>query len=450
MLSHCTTDNPVGWQFDNTYHQLPDSLYTLLSPMPVRNPKLVVCNQPFAQTLGLDLSHCSDDLLAQYFSGNRLPVGAALLAQAYAGHQFGYFTILGDGRAHLLGEHITPNGQRFDIQLKGSGPTAYARSGDGRAALGPMLREYIISEAMHALGIPTTRSLAVVTTGEPVYRDQVLPGAILTRVAASHLRIGTFQYLAAQNDHASLKQLVDYAIQRHDPGLTGTAHRYQDWLQAVIARQVTLVVEWLRVGFVHGVMNTDNMAISGETIDYGPCAFIDTYHPDTVFSAIDRDGRYAYGNQPAIAQWNLERLAEALLPLLADDRTSAIAIAQAGIQSFQTQFHAQWLAMMRRKLGLFGEEQQDIALIEDWLQWMQQYQTDYTQSFDDLVTGRRLSHSDYQQPEFQQWQQRWQQRRRRHAPSETSSIELMRRHNPVIIPRNHRVQAAPRCCRTTG
>ncbi|MDO9632433.1 MAG: YdiU family protein, partial [Humidesulfovibrio sp.] len=308
-----------GWNFDNTYARLPESLHVRMNPVPVRAPKLVLFNRPLAEALGLAPQEMDGEAGIAVFAGNRLPEGAEPLAQAYAGHQFGHFTMLGDGRAILLGEHVTPAGERFDIQLKGSGQTAFSRLGDGRAALGPMLREYLISEAMHALGIPTTRSLAVVSTGEAVYREDSLPGAILTRVAASHLRVGTFQYAASRGDGEALRALADYTIKRHYPELAEAGNPYLALLHAVMERQASLVASWLHVGFIHGVMNTDNMSLCGETIDYGPCAFLDTYAPDTVFSSIDQAGRYAYGNQPHMAQWDLARFAETLLPLLHAD-----------------------------------------------------------------------------------------------------------------------------------
>ncbi|MEZ0274746.1 MAG: YdiU family protein, partial [Roseimicrobium sp.] len=362
------------------------------------------------------------------------------LAQAYAGHQFGNFTMLGDGRAILLGEQIFPGGGRFDIQLKGSGPTPFSRRGDGRATLGPMLREYIISEAMHALGIPTTRSLAVVTTGELVYRTEQLPGAVLTRVAASHIRVGTFEYAAALDEKANLQALADYTIQRHYPEAATAAQPYATFLDKVIERQAALIARWQLVGFIHGVMNTDNMALSGETIDYGPCAFMDAYEPSTVFSSIDRDGRYAYGRQPQIAQWNLARLAESLLPLLHQDEQKALEIANESIGHFGERFEHHWLAGMRAKLGLFTEESDDTALIESLLEWMQQTQADFTNTFRALSSSASITHS--QDPTFLDWHQRWQSRLSRQSQSASEVMESMQRHNPSIIPRNHKVEEA--------
>jgi uncharacterized protein YdiU (UPF0061 family) len=343
--------------------------------------------------------------------------------------------MLGDGRAILLGEHVTPGGKRYDIQLKGSGVTRYSRRGDGRAALGPMLREYLISEALHALNIPTTRSLAVVTTGEPVYREEVLPGAILTRVAASHIRVGTFQYAAALDDIAALKSLADYTIQRHYPDLAGAENPYLALLHAVIARQAALIAQWMHVGFVHGVMNTDNMTISGETIDYGPCAFMDEYHPSTVFSSIDAQGRYAYVKQPPIAQWNLARLAETLLPLIATDALNAIKLAEEAIHAFPEKYEQEWLAGMRTKLGLPDESPEDALLIKDLLACMRQHKMDYTNTLRGLATDGTMEHADV--PEVQAWLARWQSRVN-HAQARKAMLTA----NPAVIPRNHLVEAA--------
>ena len=332
--------------FDNTYARLPARFFARVEPTHVAAPRIVRVNHDLAALLGLDPAALDADMLA----GNRLPAGAEPIAQAYSGHQFGHFSpTLGDGRAILLGEVVGSDGQRYDIQLKGSGPTPFSRRGDGRAALGPVLREYLIGEAMHALGIPTTRALAAVTTGEPVYRETALPGAVLTRVAASHIRVGTFQFFAAQGDTDAVRTLADYAIARHYPDLAGN---YRGFLDAVIARQAELVARWLQVGFIHGVMNTDNMAISGETIDYGPCAFMDAYDPATVFSSIDEAGRYAYGRQPRIAAWNLARLAEALLPLLGPNQEAAIEPAKQAIAGFAPRFEPAYLIGLRRKIGL--------------------------------------------------------------------------------------------------
>jgi uncharacterized protein YdiU (UPF0061 family) len=398
---------------------------------------MVVLNRPLAVSLGLHPEFLEN---AAIFAGNERPPGAQPLAQAYAGHQFGHFTMLGDGRAILLGEQLLPAGERFDIQLKGSGPTPFSRRGDGRASLGPMLREYIISEAMHALGIPTTRSLAVVTTGEPVRRDRLLPGAVLTRVAASHIRVGTFEYAAARGDQADLQALADYTLQRHYPELADDDARYTSFLDAVIERQAALIARWQMVGFIHGVMNTDNMALSGETIDYGPCAFMDAYDPATVFSSIDRDGRYAYGNQPHIAQWNLARFAEALLPLLDPDEAKAVEIANEAIAAFQPRYQSHWLAGMRSKLGLFTAETEDAGLVESLLDWMQETKADSTNTFRAMSLPSSATIS--LDPVYRDWHQRWQHRLSRQPQSAALVSTEMQRHNPVVIPRNHKVEEA--------
>lgn len=423
-----TLSSPTGWRLDHSYARLPQSFHVRVEPTPVPEPKLVVLNRSLAEALGLNADDLTD---AAIFAGNALPPGAEPLAQAYAGHQYAHFTMLGDGRAILLGEQTTPSGDRFDLQLKGPGPTPFSRRGDGRAALGPMLREYIISEAMQALGIPTTRSLAVVTTGEKVWRqDGGLPGAVLTRVAASHIRVGTFEYAAARGEKADLQALADYTQQRHYPEVEGG---YAAFFEAVMERQAALIAKWMHVGFIHGVMNTDNMALSGETIDYGPCAFMDAYDPATVFSSIDRNGRYAYGNQPHIAQWNLARLAEAMLPLFHDDEKQAIEIANGLISRFEGRFKHYWLVGMRAKLGLFTEEGDDTALIQSLLEWMRDTKADFTNTFRDLTNGRL---------EPVEWHQQWTARLKRQPQSPGEVADLMRRSNPAFIPRNHKVEEA--------
>ena len=440
-----TEKNPnpeAGWNFDNSYLQLPNALYTRLNPTPVRSPKLVLFNHSLADSLGLNADELSGDAGAAIFSGNHLPEGAQPLAQAYAGHQFGHFTILGDGRAHLLGEQITPSGDRFDIQLKGSGQTPYSRRGDGRAALGPMLREYIISEAMHGLGIPTTRALAVVTTGEPVIRESVLPGAILTRVAASHLRVGTFQYVATTHTTEELRSLADYTIERHFPQIKSNENPCLALLQEVIKRQADLIARWQQVGFIHGVMNTDNMALCGETIDYGPCAFMNTYDPNTVFSSIDYHGRYAYGNQPHIGGWNLERFAETLLPLLHPETPGAIKLAQDALSEYLPLFQRCWLSGMRAKIGIFNQEEQDESLINELLSILHQHHSDYTNAFVALTFEKTGDTALCGTTEFEKWLEKWQARRTRQPQSMTDSQQLMRDTNPAIIPRNHQVEAA--------
>jgi len=432
----------AGWRLAHSYAALPPLFHQQTQPGAVRAPHLVVFNTPLALSLGLNPETLAQTGSAALFAGNVLPEGAHPIAQAYAGHQFGHFTTLGDGRAILLGEQITPVGERFDIQLKGAGLTPFSRGGDGRAALGPMLREYLISEAMHALGIPTTRSLAVALTGEPVLRRQRLDGAVLTRVAASHLRVGTFEWAAAQRDPTALRALASYSIHRHYPDLAEAPNPYLEFLEAVMERQASLIAQWLQVGFIHGVMNTDNMALSGETIDYGPCAFMDAYDPATVFSSIDQQGRYAYGNQPLMAQWNLARLAETLLPLLHDDEAQAIELANAAIQSFKDRYEHHRLSGMRKKLGLFTEEADDSALMEDLLKWMQDHQADFTNTFRDLSAGTPLPEDVADQADFSSWHQRWSARRSRQSQSVAESQRLMQAHNPAFIPRNHKVEEA--------
>jgi uncharacterized protein YdiU (UPF0061 family) len=433
--------NAVGWRFDNTYSRLPGLFFAPARPIAVQAPRVSILNFPLANELGLNLVGLSADAAANLFAGQALPEGCQPIAQAYAGHQYGHFTMLGDGRAILLGEHRTPSGQLMDIQFKGAGPTEYSRRGDGRAALGPMLREYIISEAMSALGIPTTRSLAVVTTGETVYRSSALRGAVLTRVAASHIRVGTFEYSAARQKNGDLRVLADYTIRRHFPELAEAPRKYAEFLGAVIDRQASLIAKWQMVGFIHGVMNTDNMTISGETIDYGPCAFMNNYRPDTVFSSIDQRGRYAYGNQPAIAQWNLARFAEALLPILDIDQEQSIAIASEALGNFASLFQRSWLAGMRKKLGLQSDEAEDVDLIQLLLDWMQTSGSDFTNTFRDLSDGRPTAER-YLSSEFQTWKSRWQQRLGREGGPIEAVYTRMRAVNPFVIPRNHRVEEA--------
>ena len=432
----------TGWNLDSSYARLPKMFFTRQSPTAVPSPKLIILNDPLATSLGLNIQALQSKDGVAVLAGNRIPEGALPLAQAYAGHQFGNFNLLGDGRAVLLGEQITPHGARLDIQLKGSGRTPYSRRGDGRAALGPMLREYIISEAMHALGIATTRSLAVVTTGESVIRETDQPGAILTRIAASHLRVGTFQYASEWGTAQELQDLADYTLQRHFPDVDAAPNRYLFLLQEVIKRQAVLIAKWQLVGFIHGVMNTDNMALSGETIDYGPCAFMDVYDPATVFSSIDMQGRYAYGNQPHIAGWNLARFAETLLPLLHVNQAQAVEMAQNAISDFTKFYHCHWLAGMRAKLGLFNEEIQDESLIEGLLSMMQKYRGDYTNTFCALTFDTRSDTVLFGIKEFDQWHELWQARLSRQQESKASSHQLMRNSNPALIPRNHQVEAA--------
>jgi uncharacterized protein YdiU (UPF0061 family) len=432
----------LGWNLDNSYAHLPKLFFSSQNLNPVSSPKSIIINDSLAVSLGLSVEMLKSEDGTAVLAGNTIPKGGSPLAQAYAGHQFGYFNRLGDGRALLLGEQITPLGERFDIQLKGSGRTQYSRGGDGRAALGPMLREYIISEAMYALGIPTTRSLAVATTGEAVIRETRLPGAILTRVAASHLRVGTFQYAAKWGTVQELQTLADYTIKRHYPNIEADENRYLSLLKEVIKRQATLIAKWQLVGFIHGVMNTDNMTISGETIDYGPCAFMDVYDPETVFSSIDAQGRYAYGNQPYIAGWNLARFAETLLPLIHENQEQALKLAQEEVSDFIKLYKSNWLAGMRAKLGIFNEEEQDESLIEDLLSMMREYRADYTNTFRALTFDKPEDTTLFGTTEFVQWYEKWHARLGRQDESNDSSSKLMQSSNPAIIPRNHRVEAA--------
>ncbi len=432
--------NAVGWRFNNTYTRLPEVFFAPATPARFQAPQVAVLNHRLADDLGLDLRTLPSEAAAALLSGQDLPAGSQPIAQAYAGHQFGHFTMLGDGRAMLLGEHRTPDGRLVDIQFKGSGRTPFSRGGDGKAALGPMLREYVISEAMAALGIPTTRSLAVVTTGEPVYRAGILKGAVLTRVAASHIRVGTFEYAAALQDESSLRALADYAIARHDPDLVDAPRKYLEFLRAVADRQASLIARWQHVGFIHGVMNTDNMAISGETIDYGPCAFMNVYRAGTVFSSIDRAGRYAYGNQPGIAQWNLARFAEALLPLIDPDPEKAVAAATEALEDFAAMFERDWLAGMRLKLGLATPADGDRELVQSLLDWMEKFRADFTNTFRDLSAEDVPAGDAYPEPEFQSWYARWQARLDREGQPRAEAVNRMQAVNPAVIPRNHRVE----------
>ncbi|MDP2814809.1 MAG: YdiU family protein [Erysipelotrichaceae bacterium] len=428
----------IRFQIDNSYTELPKELYSVIETKDVSNPSFVMFNESLAESLGLDFSMISDSEKAEIFCGNiRLP-NSIPIAQAYGGHQFGRFTFLGDGRALLLGEHITPDGSRVDIQLKGSGPTPYSRGGDGLAALGPMLREYLISEAMAALNIPTTRSLAVVLTNQRVHRQVDLDGAVLTRIAKSHIRVGTFQYALAQGGVETLRALADYTIHRHFPNINDE-NRYLELLNEVIKAQAKLIAQWQLVGFIHGVMNTDNMAISGETIDYGPCAWLDTYEPKTVFSSIDYSGRYAFINQPAIAAWNLARFAETLLPLLEKDQFLAQKMAQDAVETFLPLFKDEWLSGMRKKLGLFSEEVEDEGLIDELLNIMHKQKLDYHLTFVNLTTNIDAYDSRF---EFAEWLIKYRIRRSRQRESLDESIVLMKSVNPAIVPRNHLVEEA--------
>ena len=432
----------AGWRLEHTYADLPALFHSPATPVRVGAPRLVAFNAPLAASLGLDTEALAGPEGAAIFAGNTLPEGARPIAQAYAGHQFGHFTALGDGRAILLGEQITPAGERVDIQLKGAGQTRFSRRGDGRAALGPMLREYIISEAVDALGIPTTRSLAVAMTGEPVYRESVLEGAVLTRVAASHIRVGTMEWASAHRDPQALSALADYTRARHYPELADASDPHFALFDAIVERQARLIARWQLAGFIHGVMNTDNMALSGETIDYGPCAFMDAYDPATVFSSIDHGGRYAYGNQPPIAQWNLARLAEAMLPLFGDDTERAVERATAVLERFAARFEQHLLSGMRSKLGLFTEEPEDTVLVADLLAWMQPNGADFTNTFRALSDAAAVDAMAKADADFAAWHGRWQSRRARQPQAHADVETLMRQHNPAFIPRNHKVEEA--------
>ena len=432
----------IGWHFDNTYSKLSNTFKEEVKPTPVQDPELVIFNEELAKELNLNFSDINKQELSNLFSGNILPKGSSTIAQAYAGHQFGHFTMLGDGRAILLGEHLVNKHNRFDVQFKGSGRTSFSRSGDGRAALGPMLREYLISEAIHALNIPTTRSLAVVKTGEKVVRENLLPGAILTRVASSHIRVGTFQYIAAKQNIDELNILINYTIDRHYPEIKSSKNKALDLLNLVMQKQCELVINWMRVGFIHGVMNTDNMSISGETIDYGPCAFMDYYNPKTVFSSIDQFGRYSFSNQPPITKWNLTRFAECLIPLIDKDENTSIKIATETLDNFEKIYEKKWLNMMRDKLGLFGEDSNDYELINELLNWMENSKADYTNSFCYLMDVKLKDQKIYEDIKFSSWFSKWEKRRLSNSVSKQKSLDLMRSSNPIVIPRNHNVEKA--------
>ena len=428
------------WELKSSYSDLPRKFYTAINPIPVKAPKLIILNKKLANSLGIDLSFNDKEILSQLFSGNNLTKNSNPIAQAYAGHQFGHFSILGDGRAHLIGEHITPDGRCFDIQFKGSGQTPYSRNGDGRAALSPMLREYIISEAMHALNIPTTRSLAVVSSGESIVRTSLKEGAILTRIALSHIRVGTFEYANKILDLKDLKALADYAIARHYPELLDQENPYLNFLNTVIKIQAKLIASWMHVGFIHGVMNTDNMSISGETIDYGPCAFMDIFTMGQVFSSIDTHGRYNYGSQANAGHWNLTKLAESLLPLLHQNMDKAIKMAEVAVNEYASEFNNAWISGMRFKLGLFEEEEDDFKLTQSLLEWMESSKADYTETFRDLAYENLSEKEIYRSLAFKKWHSLWQARLLRNSKPIKSALSMMRKYNPVIVPYNHLVE----------
>ncbi|MFA7554015.1 MAG: YdiU family protein [Spongiibacteraceae bacterium] len=435
--------------FDNSYSRLPERFFAKVNPEQFSKPELIAFNRELAKdTLGLDLESLSDEALADLFTGQMIPEGATPIAMAYAGHQFGNFSHqLGDGRAILLGEIVSPQGQRFDIQLKGAGRTPFSRGGDGKAALGPVIREYILSEAMHALGVPTTRALAATTTGDKILREQILPGGVVTRVAASHIRVGTFEFFSARSDFDALETLANYCINRHYPFIAMPAdddadsafNIYLEFLQAVAHAQACMVAKWMSLGFIHGVMNTDNMSISGETIDYGPCAFMDNYAADRVFSSIDRQGRYAYNNQIPIAKWNLIRLANCLLPLIHEDEAQAVKMTQESLDSYFDIYEQEWLEAMTKKIGIFKPMEEDRKLIDLWLNLLAAEDLDFSLSF------RALSdpHSELKNnPRLESFYTAWQERLNNQTQDFDESIELMNSVNPVFIPRNHQVERA--------
>ncbi len=426
--------------FDNSYARLPDRFYARLAPTPVERPALIRVNEGLARDLGIDPAALASGPGVEVLAGNRVPEGADPLAQAYAGHQFGgWVPQLGDGRAILLGEVLDSGGIRRDIQLKGSGRTPFSRMGDGRAWLGPVLREYVVSEAMHALGIPTTRALAAVATGETILREAPLPGAVLTRVASSHIRVGTFQFFAARQDTEALQALLDHVIARHYPEAEGPL----DVLNAVIDRQARLVAQWMGVGFIHGVMNTDNCHVAGETIDYGPCAFMDAFHAERVYSSIDHYGRYAYNRQPDVLVWNLAQFATALLPLMGEDRNAAIEAATEAVHRFPDRFREEWLSVFRAKLGLETAEDGDGGLVDTLLARMQTLQADFTNTFRAL--GTASARDEFLEPDgYDAWERDWRDRLAREGATPDGRREAIRAANPAYIPRNHRIEAAIR------
>ena len=432
----------TGFNFDNSYINLPKEFYSHVNLKPVKSPKLVILNNNLASSLGLSLEFLKSPKGISILSGNTKADDGAYISQAYAGHQFGHFTMLGDGRALLIGEQITPSNQRFDIQLKGSGRTPFSRGGDGRAVLGPMLREYIISEAMHGLKIPTTRSLSVISTGEDVYREEIKQGAILTRVASSHIRFGTFEFASYFLDKDKLKQLADYTIKRHFPFISDEQNKYVSLLEEVIQLQASLVAKWQCVGFIHGVLNTDNMSICGETIDYGPCAFMDTYDPKTVFSSIDTEGRYSYQNQVAMVSWNLCRFAETLLPLISDDEDKAIDIAQDCLAKFTDFAISNLILGMCSKIGIFEPDSKDESLLNGLLDMMKKYKEDYTNTFLALTFKDFPKSRMFVTDEFSVWYKKYQDRIKSQGKSKEEVFNLMKNSNPAVIPRNHRVEEA--------
>ncbi|MBR72711.1 MAG: hypothetical protein CMM30_07205 [Rhodospirillaceae bacterium] len=434
--------NTLNLKLQNTYKDLPEIFFSRVCPTPVPNPEIVLFNDSLSRSLGLDINETKPRIIANTFSGNQLPNDIEPISQAYAGHQFGHFSILGDGRAVVLGEHISRDGQRFDIQFKGSGRTPYSRQGDGKATLTSMLREYIMSEAMSALGIPTTRSLAVISSGEDVYRESQHPGAILTRIASSHIRVGTFQYAAASGDVNNIKALTEYTIKRHFPSLYETESPALSLLKEVRNRQAKLIAEWIRVGFIHGVMNTDNMSISGETIDYGPCAFLDKYDPSIAFSSIDHGKRYAFGNQAGIANWNIARLAESLLPIIHSDKNISLKLAEEAVNDFKTIFEKEWIKVMRKKLLLSNHNSTDPKFIWEFLEMLESSGADYTNSFYALTHDQIQLLPFSHKANFMDWYKRW----KNQISNNCTLINNEKLHdmkvNPAYIPRNHIIEEA--------
>tara|TARA_Y100001970_G_scaffold285123_1_gene403999 strand:- start:5258 stop:6706 length:1449 start_codon:yes stop_codon:yes gene_type:complete len=431
-------NNDKNWSLQNSYLELPDCFYERIEPTLVQSPKIIYFNKDLAKNLNLEFLNHNLSLITNYFSGNKLPKNSKPIAQAYAGHQFGHFTMLGDGRAILLGEQKDSNNNLYDIQLKGSGKTSFSRGGDGRATLSSMLREYIISESMHYLKIPTTRSLAVIDTGEKVYRESASNGGILTRIASSHIRVGTFEYGKKFCSQEDFQNFINYVINRHYPKISNNKSPYLELLKLIMKKQIDLIINWIRVGFIHGVMNTDNMSISGETIDYGPCAFINTYNPKTVFSSIDRHGRYAFGNQHNIAYWNLAALAGTILPFIANDKDQAIQLVQDVLNQFPIEYSNKWHEMMYKKLGITDPIEEDKLLIRDLLTLMESYKADYTNTFAALTLNKGYKDSLFTSNEFNDWKKKWEER----TKNDKNSYKIMQMNNPIYIPRNHLVESA--------
>ncbi len=434
--------NEIGWKLDNSYLKLPSKFYREIDLNPTSQAELVLLNKSLAESIGLKAENLKSKEAVEILSGNRLPKGGIALAQAYAGHQFGNSTMLGDGRAMLIGEQITPDGNRLDIQLKGSGRTPYSRGGDGRASLRAMLREYLISEAIYNLGIASTRGLAVTLTGDKIIRESRLDGAVLTRIARSHIRVGTFEYAVRYGKKEDIKALADYTIDRHYEKLRSEENPYLGLLKKVIEVQALLISKWQQVAFIHGVMNTDNMTISGETIDYGPCAFMDRYDPKTVFSSIDRNGRYSYGNQDKIGEWNLARFAETLLPLIHEDTKEAIKLAEGALGDYRNLYNKYWLDGMRDKLGIFNRESEDRILAKELLDMMEKYKSDYTNTFIALTFHDLREKQLFESDDFKAWKDKWENRLKRQEQSKEEAKELMKKVNPAVIARNNLVEEA--------